>query len=401
MTRGTSGSGWLDDTRVWSAVSGGDICGLVQADLTQPGAPASRTWTACGPGCLEAPPASLPSDVVVARLSAAAAVVGGDAYLRLESGGNLPNPAVSGGRQYDLTLVTRLADGSLLAAVQQTQNFDKCGVLASERTPLLFPFIETGQVVLVGTLTPGAGSTAWSLPQTGVPLVARVLSNNLGWGMQFDDGTIRILMPPTDAQLKTIDQGLLSTHQGVGALDRIVWSSVESGLDAEVVKGYTPIGGVKILAEQDTDDHAVALSETNVVWIGTTGPQRHDGVYVTAQLFWAPWPNLLGPASIQSGPVLPATHELDSLATQGDYAATVGCMDTLDTCQVLVIQLSTGKLWRIPHRPASVFIDVMVVAQSYILLNEIDNPGAPELTSQVQRLVRLDLAHLDDLEHAW
>lgn len=203
----TSGSGWLDDTRVWSAVPGGDACGLVQADLTQSGAPAPRTWIACGAGCLEASPASLPSDVVVARLSAAAAVVGGEAYLRLESGGNLPNPAVSGGRQYDLTLVTRLADGSLLAAVQQTQTFDKCGVLASERTPLLFPFIETGQVALVGTVNPGAGTTAWSLPQTGVPLIARVLSNNLGWGMQFDDGTIRILMPPTDALLKTIDQG--------------------------------------------------------------------------------------------------------------------------------------------------------------------------------------------------
>src|SRR5207244_1765717 len=98
--------------------------------------------------------------------------------------------------------------------------------------------------------------------------------------------------------------------------DRLVWSSAESGLDAEVVKGYTPTDGVKILARQDTNDHAVALSSADVVWVGTTGPQRHEGTFVTAQLFWAPWPSPIGSPAIHPGPVLPATHNLDSLATE-------------------------------------------------------------------------------------
>ena len=390
-TGGEAAAGWLQDSRVWTPVPGGDDCGLLVADVSQPGGPTPQSWSACGTGCTQASALTLPGDAAVLGSASAAAVIGGDVYLRLTSGGS----------QYNLMAVTRLSDGGLLAAVQQRQNFASCTPLASARAPLLLPFIDTGQVVIAGQVRPGDKTVIWSPLQSGVPLVTRVFSNDPGWGMQFDDGTIRVLMPPTDTTLRTIDQGSLPTYQGAGLLDRMVWSSAEPGIDAEVVKAYTPAGGVQILASQDTDDNTVALSDTAVAWIGTTGPQRHDGSYQTAQLFWAPWPNPLGPVSIQPGPLLPATNNLLSLATSGDFAATIGCTNTIDSCQLLVVQLSTGKLQQIHHRPGSVFLDVMAVSTSDILLSEVDNPGAPELTQQIQRLVRLDLGHLADLALAW
>jgi hypothetical protein len=206
-------------------------------------------------------------------------------------------------------------------------------------------------------------------------------------------------MPPTDAQLQTIDRGVLATGQGGGVLDRIVWSSALSGVDAEVIKGYTPAAGAMQLVAQDTDDHIVALSDTAVVWIGTTGPKRHEGTYETAQIFWAPWPDPLGPLSTRAGPTLPATNELTALKTWGDFAATIGCRGTLDTCELLVVRLSTGKVWRIPRRPGAVFLDVMAVSASEVLVDEIDYPSG--YTQGIQRLVRLDVTRLDALEHAW
>jgi hypothetical protein len=316
----------------------------------------------------------------------------GTAYLRV----------VSGSPQYTLALVTRLKDGAVTAAVKQTKAFGSCGLVASQRAALALPFMLPGQVALVGLVNVAAKTVSWSPGQMNLPLVTQVFANDAGWGMQFDDGTIRVLMPSKYPTLTTIDRGQLPTGQGAALLDRMVWSSAETGTDAEIVKGFTPAAGVKALAAQSTNNHTVAVSDDKVVWIGTTGPQRHEGSYETAQLYWAAWPDPLGAVAIQTGPLLPAAYGLSSLSTAGDYAATIGCAQggpAVDSCELLVVQLSTKRLWRIPHRPGSAFLDVMAVMSDEILLSEIDFPNG--YVQVVQRFVRLDLSHLNDLENGW
>jgi len=324
----------------------------------------------------------------VGRTTTSAGLIAGTAYLRV----------VSGSPQYTLALVTRLSDGGTIAAVKQTMNFSACGLVASQRAVLALPFMLPGQTALVGLVNPAAKAVSWSLTQPDLPLVTQVFANDLGWGMQFHDGSIRVLMPPKYPALTTIDQGVAPTGQGAARLDRMIWSSAEPRTDPEVVKGFTPADGVKALAAQATNDHTVALSDSSLVWIGTSGAQRHEGNYETAQLFWAAWPAPLGAAAAQAGPSLPAAYGLSSLATAGDYAATIGCAQggaAVDSCELLVVRLSTGKLWRIPRRSGGAFIDVMAVTSDEIVLSEIDFPNG--YAQVIQRFVRLSIAHLDEM----
>jgi hypothetical protein len=382
-------SGWLDDASVWTAVPGGDDCGLFAADVTRPGGPAARGWSACGTGCRESPAATLPTDTGVYRYALAAGAVGNSVFLRTTSG----NPA------YRLMLVTDLGAGTNVAAVKQTKNFSSCAPIASGHALRALPFLLPGNVALVGVAVLAARAVTWSKPQTGLPVITNVFANDAGWAMQFDDGSIRTLMPATAASLTTIDRGVAPTGQGQAVLDRMVWSSAEANRDPEVVKTFTPADGVKTIAAQDTDDHAVALSDTKVVWIGTTGPERHQGTYQSAQLSWAAWPDAGSSVQIHAGPSLAATNALSSLATWGDFAATIGCGQSIETCQLLVVQLSTNRIWQIHRRPTGVFLDVLAVSSTEIVLTERGYPTG--YNDQVEHLVRLDLSQLDALEHAW
>src|SRR5262245_44981958 len=293
---GTSagGSTWLNDPGVWTAVPGGEACGIAVADLTRPGAPAPRTWSSCGDGCSVASALTLPSDNEGAgRNASAAATVGGEVYVRMETGNPTP---------YRLIVITRLSDGKPIAAVKQTASFSSCGPVASDHAAFAFPFnLPGGSVspprtsVLVGLARLTDGAVTWSPVQTVPAFNLEVMSNDLGWAIQLNDGSVRVLMPPTDAMLRILEQGFLGTGQGGAVLDRMVWSSAHVGVDPEVIMGYTPAAGVQQLVAQETDDHIVTLSETAVVWIGTTGLRRHEGSYETAQLFWALWPDPPGP----------------------------------------------------------------------------------------------------------
>ncbi len=383
---------WLNDPAVWTAVPGGEPCGIAVADLTKPGAPPPRIWSSCSDGCLVASALTLPSDNEGAgRNLSAAATVGSDVFVRIETGNPTP---------YRLAVITRLSDGMPIAAVKQTLSFSSCGIMASQHAAFAFPFLlPSVSGVLVGLASHTDGAVTWSPVQHLPALNVQVMSNDLGWAIQLDDGSVRALMPPTGATTRILDQGFVPTAQGGAVLDRMVWSSAYLGVDPEVIVGYTPAAGAQQLVAQETDDHIVALSDTTVVWIGTTGTHRHDGLYETAQLFWALWPEPAGPLSINAGPLLPATTDLASLKTWGDFAATIGCQQALDTCELQVVKLSTGKLWRIPRRPGAVFLDVMAVSPTELLLDEMDYPGG--FAQLVPRLVRLDLTRLDALEHAW
>jgi hypothetical protein len=376
---------------VWSAVAGGGDCGLYAADVKRPGAPELRAWSACGTGCRESSAPSLATDSGVYRYALAAGVVGADAYLRVTSG----SPG------YRLMLVSELATGKIVAAAKQIKGLSACNAISSERAVRALAFVLPGGAVLVGVAAPATQTVTWSPPQTGVPLPTAVFANDAGWGMQFEDGSVRVLMSANATSLTTIDRSSLPTGQGQALLDRMLWSSAESGRDAEVVKGYVAGSAVGIVAAQDTDNHAIALSDSKAVWVGTTGPQRHQGTYQTAQLYWAAWPNgsANGGVTIHDGPALPATNALSSVATWGDYAATIGCTQGIETCELLVVQLSTGKLWRLHRRPTGVFLDVMAVTPTEILLSERGYPDG--FNDQVLRFVRLELSQLDTLEHAW
>lgn len=95
----------------------------------------------------------------------------------------------------------------------------------------------------------------------------------------------------------------------------------------------------------------------------------------------------------------------NNLAAGGDYAATIGCDANPNQdqriCHVFVVQLSSAKVWAVRDRPGgNVFHKVLAVGPSEIVLAEQD---AQPQSIQVwfKRIVRLDIAHLDDFVATW
>lgn len=68
------------------------------------------------------------------------------------------------------------------------------------------------------------------------------------------------------------------------------------------------------------------------------------------------------------------------------------------TCRVLVVQLSAKRVWQIPNRPGSLFVEVLALSEKEILLTEIDWPSGARYSQEIQRLVRIDLANLDSYD---
>lgn len=68
--------------------------------------------------------------------------------------------------------------------------------------------------------------------------------------------------------------------------------------------------------------------------------------------------------------------------------------------RLVTVSEVVSQLWRIPHRPAAEFADVLAVSDHEILAGEVDSPD-PGGGQQLQRLLRLDLSQLDVLAQGW
>jgi hypothetical protein len=173
------------------------------------------------------------------------------------------------------------------------------------------------------------------------------------------------------------------------------------------VKSFTSAGGLKYLWTTPQGFVAsVALSDTKLVWIVVDGPEYTSKYrFVTSRLHWSPLATDPSGVTPTDGPSLaPAMGALYDLRTGGDFAASKGCYETAPnegTCPIFVVQLSTGKLWKIPPRPGSAYMDVIAVSESTILVGESNSPGIPSEGQHIRRFVRFSTSDLDALQSAW
>jgi hypothetical protein len=259
----------------------------------------------------------------------------------------------------------------------------------------------TGVDIWVGYLNVD-GSFTWSPTLASVPIQDSIFENDLGWGLAFDDGTLETMFPPGSGALTTIDEGAIyPAHSAVARKSLVISNPAMPGDEDAVLRAWEPTRPSRtIVAQPNTDVPSVALSDTAMVWIGTHGPERTSGGYTAAELYWTAWPAGQDSPPIMGGSPLPAISGLLTLQTWGDYAAMTG--DTSDTKQVMfVVRLSDGKLWTIAARPGTFYSNVLAVSPTEILFGEIDDVNNPALGQEIQRFVRYDLAHLDDLSTAW
>lgn len=386
---------FLTDKQLWTPVPDNGGCGLFVGKVVPDPFP-KREWKACGPGCLESDASSgVPGQGSVLIGGTTAEELGGEFFLR-----------VTHSRKIAKVMVTsRLSDGATVGAIE-LRNYS-CGSLGwANAAALLFPVYgddpkQKGELVARGGRLGGSQPGAalhwghWLKPGPGYSVFAW----DEGWGMgvgssllattSLDDKAFKVIVPQT------------SPFEVVGRGNLLVWPG------AAVVNSYTSTGGPKFLWTAPKGYLAsVAQSDTTLVWIVVDGPLYPSKYkFETSRLYHAP--RTSDPAALipVEGPSLdPATAYFVELRTSGDFAASQGCFSTSPTegaCPIFVIQLSTGKVWKIPPRSGRAYHQVQAVSPTEILVSEQDFPGISDEGAYIRRFLRFSTASLDALEKAW
>jgi hypothetical protein len=396
LSNGKAGSG------VWQRVANTGPCVLEQADAARLEV-LPLTWSACGAGCTTTPAKVLATDGDVYDMMASARVDGSDVVVRFGT--------VSSGNYYLLAL-RRLSDGKLLAAArapgptQTTCGFATTGANAPHTFGFLHgdPPATSGGTSTSGTLVVGLvgpAGLAWS-PPVSVPLpLNSTFENDLGWGIAFYDGSLRLKSPVDGSAFTVIDQGTFPVYSTAGWGKLIVSNPGISGSADTVIRAWEPDRPSRtVFSKADTGIPRIALSDTTLAWVGTHGPNRVNGAYTAAELYWAATPAGKDTITPTGSVSLPATSGLASLQVFGDFAAATGNDDRIRQV-VFVVRLSDGKRWTIGPRAGATYREVLVVSSQVILVGEVDDSGDPKLGWQIQRLTRFDLSQLDQLAAAW
>lgn len=407
------GSSWdagnmLSDPSIWTPVPDNNGCGLYVAKVVPDPFP-KRQWTTCGTGCevSDAPMAGMGANAVLWG-GVTASERGGHIYLQTS-----PDGMFGTDKPIHLLLTRRLDDGATIAAVEE-RNYREC---LSEGwgndAAFVFPVVNAGpqgvhpQALYTvwdrgGTIQgtePGAPVT-WGhwLAESG--LLGTTFAWDDGWGIG-KNGALYVNTSPDQTAFQIVHSGNDLEVYGRGKL--VVWYASDGGKQ-NAIESYTVSGGIKTLVKLSQGVvWSVALSGDKMVWIVVDGMNWAKYRFTSADLYWSPVATDASGLQVHGPIPLPSSSDTSGyteLRVGGDYAASHGC--PLDTCPIAVAQLSTGKVWQIPPRPARCYWGVMAVSEDTILAGETNCPNQDPLDSQyVRRFVRFSTAELDTLQKGW
>jgi hypothetical protein len=401
MTMDARVGGTLPDA-AWRRVNVAAQCPLFEA-LLPPDPLPSRRWSSCGIGCFVGdvwPAPATDRDALV--------VGSGGAYMRGETYIYLSN-----GAQPQRVVITRMSDGSTVAAARiDSVNYECAFSGYGTDAPLLFAVFQEDAGLLFGRASTDAGAhVQWQsqwIRNGPTVFVARFMFDD-GHGVASNGGRIDWL-PSTSADAFTVLDNSISPVDSIsGRSHLLVWNKNDGKhgwLMAFVGDGGAP--STLIAAPDGTWINEGRVTDDRVVWLTVSGPQASQFVYTSARIDWMRYMSTPGQLVTQiqpAGPNIPAATALYHLAAGDDYAATIGCDANINQdqrmCHVYVVELSTGKLWAVPQRPGgNSFRSILAIGPKEIVLAEQDAMPI-SIQSYFKRIVRISIAHLDDLVASW
>jgi hypothetical protein len=317
------------------------------------------------------------------------------------------------GGHYYMNAVRRLSDGAVLAAVRAP------GATTSETICSPLGFAPSAPHVLgfqradaPGSGAGGPGTTvvaflkssglAWAPPVVNLSTVqTSVFENDLGWGLALYDASLRFMSPPDRGPLSIIDQAQYPAYSAVGRGSLVISNPVVPAGTDEILRVWEPIKASRtVVAQADTAVRSVALSDAMVAWVGVHGPERRDGTYTAAEMYWSSPPAGKDTVSIMGGVALAGTHGFKEIQTWGDYAVTTGYPDGAQHASLFVVRFSDRRAWVVPARAGADIVRLLAISPTEIVTGENADTGDPALSWQMQYLTRYDLTRLDDLAAA-
>jgi hypothetical protein len=325
---------------------------------------------------------------------------GGEVYLKLDIAWPDPKP----GR---ISAFVRASDGVVVNAFQQTSSPGvSCGTLQYGRnapshliySSYLSKEDEKSSGYVSGRFESSNGFS-WNpflARDLGIPTSA--FEYEKGWGI-LAGGKIGLIHSPSQKEFEVVGYSPGYSTSGYGPV--IVWPGSYSSDMWQSLQRYHEKEGVTTILEKAAAPtiNRVALSENHLAWISTDGI---GGKYEKAFLSWVSSTSTstpISPGAIQTL-ILPADNGLASLKTYDDFAITSASTTAEPgSYRILVIRLSTGKLWKLPHPPGNWFFYLLGMGPDEAFFSaKSDLTGHP---TAFDKIVRLRLDHLDELEAAW
>jgi hypothetical protein len=391
---------WACDPSYWTPVSvEPNICKFYKIDLEKAKFP-PLLWSSCGPGCGVTSVQFSPEHSLAAVHSSGAFFQGGEVYLKLDIAWPDPKP----GR---MSAFVRASDGIVVNAFQQTSSPGvSCGTLQYGRnapshliySSYLSKEDEKSSGYVSGRFESSNGFS-WNpflARNLGIPTSA--FEYEKGWGI-LAGGKIGLIHSPAQKEFEVVGYSPGYSTSGYGPV--IVWPGSYSSDMWQSLQRYHEKQGVTTILEKAAAPtiNRVALSENHLAWISTDGI---DGKYKNAFLSWSPSPKnptLISQESIQTIS-LPVDTGLLQLQIFNDFAVTSGHISpALGSYRLFVVHMPSKKIWMIPTHPEYRFSWMLGISPDEIFISAksdlIWHPTA------FDKIVRLRLDHLDELEAAW
>ena len=387
---------------IWRRVPAAAPCPLFEAQLPPDPFP-PRAWASCGTGCQvgDAWPAPL--------ADRNALVVGsGGAYMRGDTYVYLSNDA-----QPQRMVVVRMSDGATVAAARiDSTNYECVFSGYGSDAPLLFTAFEEDAGLFFGRASIEAGAaTQWQsgwVANGPAMFVSRFLFDD-GHGVASNGGQVNWLPSTAANKFTVLDNSISPVDSTSGRGHLLVWNKNDG--QHGWLMSFVPDGGAPSSFAPEPSGtwiNVARVTDDRVVWLSVSGPQATQFTYASARIDWLKYVAAPGQFLTQTqpaGPIIPAQTALVDLAAGDDYAATIGCdansNQDIRICHVYVAQLSSGKVWAVPQRPGgNSFRKVLAIGPTELVLGEQD---AQPLSIQpdFKRIVRIAIAHLDDVVASW
>jgi hypothetical protein len=350
---------------------------VFQADVAKLRWP-GRQWEDCGPGCRRAE--GCPGGALYWAPSVASAVrrFEGTTYFSHSFNVLATEPAVTVSGIWEL-------EGDRPRIVLQTRQFECAVLLAGSDSPFLFK-IERRRDPF--KLWPGLASlddesVVWASP----PLETGMASFDLvtGWGGVFAFADVGFTSTPGSAALAPIYGGSFVVRPASSG-DQLVLGDWRTRTDGAVL-GWTPAGGIQVLAEGPWLPAIVAASPERIAWLGVRGARAMEGSFDSAELYASPRAFDASGMRTQVIPAVPVAGMPHGFSTGGDFVSFGYCPGG---CRILVGDLRSNKLWAIPS-PTGKPLLVLGATETEVIAGEQRDDSEP---LWFQTVYRYDLNRL-------
>lgn len=359
--------GWIEQP-----TKGG--CGLLIANEAALAKLPKRAELPCGAGCIMSDYA-LPGEIVDLVEASAAATGSGDMLLHAHMGNGMRLQKV----------ISRVPSGEHIAAYRITKNLSSCATGRAASAPLLLDLV--GPLVQPGVFDE-TGKLTW-FQENGLktPIVDVALLSDKGPMFVFQNGSVGLLADPKATAFTFIDGGG-EAFQGASYGTVTAWALTNGRRGTR--GSFSGASGVA-LTSQDGVVASVGVSASKMVWVLVHGPDVDTGIVATAELYASPTPSKASDVVPTKIADLPGHAAFNHIQTNGDYAATVSSNPDGSNSQLLVVQLSTGKVWTLPTRTSTTtWFFTLAMSPTELLVGETDVG-----VSEMRRVLRIDLSSLD------